>query len=280
MATERETGAAGRLVEELSQGLADVLESMTGERPQIAWKAGQDAVPEGLFWWEQPLTAGKETRLWVGTPEETWREIGSAVLHAAGIEECAAPDARTTYLEVLNQALASLAHNLGARIGREVNCEKGSENRPPNVPLFSMELAIRQASLPPVWIGLAPRLIHLLGEAERAPAVTTLAVSPPGDPGSPGVPYRAKQNPRTLDLLLEVELPVSVSFGRAQLPLKDVLKLSTGSIVELNRSVFDPVDVIVNNCLIARGEVVVIEGNYGVRIQEIISRQDRLRTLK
>jgi flagellar motor switch protein FliN/FliY len=83
-----------------------------------------------------------------------------------------------------------------------------------------------------------------------------------------------------MDLLMEVELPVSVSFGRAELPLKDVLKLTSGSIVELNRSVNEPVEVIVNNCVIARGEVVVVEGNYGVRIGEIISPQERLRTLK
>jgi flagellar motor switch protein FliN/FliY len=78
---------------------------------------------------------------------------------------------------------------------------------------------------------------------------------------------------------LDVELPVSVSFGRAQLALKDVIKLTTGSIIELNRSVSEPVEVIVNNCVIARGEVVVVEGNFGVRIRQVISRQERLRTL-
>jgi flagellar motor switch protein FliN/FliY len=82
-----------------------------------------------------------------------------------------------------------------------------------------------------------------------------------------------------MDLLLEVELPVNVSFGRSQMRLKDLVKLSTGSIVELNRSVSEPVEVIVNNCVIARGEVVVVEGNYGVRIRQIVSRQERLRTL-
>ena len=75
--------------------------------------------------------------------------------------------------------------------------------------------------------------------------------------------------PRTMELLLDVELPVSISFGRTQLPLKEALKLTTGSIVELNRTVTEPVDIIVNNCVIARGDVVVIEGNYGVRIREI-----------
>jgi flagellar motor switch protein FliN/FliY len=79
---------------------------------------------------------------------------------------------------------------------------------------------------------------------------------------------------------MEVDLPISVSFGRAQLALRDVLKLNSGSIVELNRTISDPVEIIVNNCVIARGEVVVVEGNYGVRIQQVISREERLRTLK
>jgi flagellar motor switch protein FliN/FliY len=83
-----------------------------------------------------------------------------------------------------------------------------------------------------------------------------------------------------MDLLLDVELPVSISFGRIQLPMKDVLKLTTGSIVELDRDVGEPVEVLVNRSLIARGEVVVIEGNYGVRIQQIASRQERLRSLR
>jgi flagellar motor switch protein FliN/FliY len=96
---------------------------------------------------------------------------------------------------------------------------------------------------------------------------------------SPSAPAESPTSTSQFDLLLDVELPVSVSFGRALVPLKEVLKLSSGSIVELNRAVTEPVEVIVNNCVIARGEVVVVEGNYGVRIQQIVSRQDRLRTV-
>ena len=88
------------------------------------------------------------------------------------------------------------------------------------------------------------------------------------------------QNSPTFDLLLDVELPVCVSFGGAEMQLKDVLKLTTGSIVELNRTVAEPVELIVNNCVIARGEVVVIDGNFGVRVQHVVSRQDRMRTIK
>ncbi len=84
------------------------------------------------------------------------------------------------------------------------------------------------------------------------------------------------RNLETLDLLLDVELPVSVSFGKAQIALQQVLRWTTGSIVELECAVNEPVDVVVNNCVIARGEVVVVDGNYGVRVQEIVSRAKRM----
>src|SRR5579871_3116015 len=98
-------------------------------------------------------------------------------------------------------------------------------------------------------------------------------------PGNPAEVPPSGDSATTFNVLQGVELPVSVSFGRVQLPLRDVLKLTAGSIVELNHTVEDPVEVIVNNCVVARGEVVVVEGNYGVRIQQIMSRRDRLEKL-
>jgi len=89
-------------------------------------------------------------------------------------------------------------------------------------------------------------------------------------------PESPVKNLDTLDLLLDVELPVSVSFGKAQIPLQQVLKWTPGSIVELECGVNEPVEVVVNNCVIARGEVVVVDGNYGVRVQQIVSRAQRL----
>jgi flagellar motor switch protein FliN/FliY len=84
---------------------------------------------------------------------------------------------------------------------------------------------------------------------------------------------------RNLELLLDVEMPVSVSFGSTRLLLKDVAKLTTGSIIELDRSLSEPIQLVVNNCSIARGDVVVVDGKFGVRIKEIMSRHDRLRSL-
>jgi flagellar motor switch protein FliN/FliY len=79
-----------------------------------------------------------------------------------------------------------------------------------------------------------------------------------------------------LSLLLDVELPLTVSFGHTCLPIRDILRLSSGSVIELDCAVDEPVSVVVNNRVIARGTAVVIDGSYGVRIEEVISRQDRL----
>jgi flagellar motor switch protein FliN/FliY len=80
-------------------------------------------------------------------------------------------------------------------------------------------------------------------------------------------------------MLLDVDLELSVSFGHTTLVLQEVLKLSSGSIVELNRSANDPVELLVNNAVVARGEVVVVDGNYGIRITEVVSARERIRSL-
>ena len=73
------------------------------------------------------------------------------------------------------------------------------------------------------------------------------------------------------DLLAHVHVPVSVSFGGTQIRMKELLNLSTGSVVELDQSLSDSVEIRANNCLIARGEVVAIDGYYGVRVLELVS---------
>jgi flagellar motor switch protein FliN/FliY len=81
---------------------------------------------------------------------------------------------------------------------------------------------------------------------------------------------------RSMDLIKDIPLDVSVELGRVQMLIKDVLELATGSIVELERVAGEPVDLLVNGQLIAKGEVVVIEDNFGIRITEIVSPADRL----
>jgi flagellar motor switch protein FliN/FliY len=87
---------------------------------------------------------------------------------------------------------------------------------------------------------------------------------------------RSSVNDKNLDLLLDVELQVSIRFGRRQMMLKDVLDLSSGAMVELDRRVRDPIELLLGGRVIARGEAVIVDGNYGIRITEIVSPSQRL----
>ena len=80
----------------------------------------------------------------------------------------------------------------------------------------------------------------------------------------------ASRSPRDLRLLADVEVHLSVQLGRVRLPMRELLALDAGSVVELDRSAESPVDVLVNGTLVARGEVVVVEGEFGVRITSIV----------
>jgi len=77
---------------------------------------------------------------------------------------------------------------------------------------------------------------------------------------------------RDLRLLADVQVELAVEIGRVKLPLRELLSLSPGAVLELDRAADAPVDVLVNGCLVARGEVVVIDGEFGVRITAVVER--------
>ena len=79
-------------------------------------------------------------------------------------------------------------------------------------------------------------------------------------------------NGRNLDLLMTVPLKITAELGTCKMLVEDILKLGTGSIVELDRLAGGPVDLLVNDKLVARGEVIAIDENFGVRITELIER--------
>ena len=85
---------------------------------------------------------------------------------------------------------------------------------------------------------------------------------------------------RNLNMLLDIPLQVTVELGRTKRSVKEILELSSGSIIELDKLAGEPVDILVNNRLIAKGEVVVIDENFGVRITDILSQADRLNNLR
>ena len=85
---------------------------------------------------------------------------------------------------------------------------------------------------------------------------------------------------RNLNMLLDIPLQVTVELGRTKRSVKEILELTSGSIIELDKLAGEPVDILVNSRLIAKGEVVVIDENFGVRITDILSKEDRLNNLR
>ena len=244
--------------------IAQALGAIPGPKVEVDCLPIEGALPAGSaedLWWQAEFSMTGGASLYIGSPGKTAEQIGRSALMAANVSEASAEDAKSKYREITGQSLSAIAQGLSRGLNSDVACINGRECQQPME--FSFVVAIKPT----------------IGLEECGPI--RLAVSREFDSlFSSKVKNELRQaQPNTMDLLFDVELPVSVSFGRTQLPLKDVIKLTTGSIVELNRSIMEPVEVIVNNCVIARGEVVVIEGNYGVRIQQIISRQERLRTL-
>ncbi len=83
----------------------------------------------------------------------------------------------------------------------------------------------------------------------------------------------------SIDLLLDVVLNVNVELGRSSMPIKDILALGPGSVVELDKLAGEPVDVFINGTMIARGEVVVVDEKFGVRVAEIVTPAKRIASL-
>lgn len=89
-----------------------------------------------------------------------------------------------------------------------------------------------------------------------------------------------QQETKNLNMLLDIPLQVTVELGRTNRSVRDILELSSGSIIELDKLAGEPVDILVNSQLMAKGEVVVIDENFGVRITDIVSQSDRIKKLK
>ena len=246
------TGVPAQLIGAFSEQAVSILRRRTKTEIEVRSRAalpGELKREADFLDWAQPLNLSPAP-IWTGAPRETWDMIGRA-LGDTTTEEAE----REEWTRFMGEVLTALAQVLAERLGTAVEAGAGSEALPGDADqLWRVDFDLPSSSIC-FFVGLPPALVQ-----------TVEGLSGSGAP---------KLSAASMELLLDVELPLSVSFGRTFLPVRDILRLSTGSVVELNRHVNDYVDVIVNNCVIARGEVVVIEGNYGIRVHEIVSRRER-----
>ena len=124
----------------------------------------------------------------------------------------------------------------------------------------------------------------LFGDADaQAEEPTILAETPKPAPSVfPSFADKGGTNgtPNDIELVLDIPVQLTVELGRTRIPIKNILQLAQGSVVELEALAGEPMDVLVNGCLIAQGEVVVVNDKFGIRLTDIITPSERLRKLK
>ena len=228
----------------------------TGAAVRVELGEGPAATVEGAVWQGQVFergNTGSAGSVWIGTPAETLAAL------TAGSD-----DARESrYRKILRQSFECAARMLSSRGSEPILCDRAIEDSaPPPEDLSQMRagwIAVGERRLPfYVWIEAAQ------ADWLEAPGALVPRVAP------------VTQASHAFDRLADLRLPVSVVLGKSRIPIREVLKLTAGSLVELDHDIGDPVEVVVHNAVVARGEVVSVAGNYGVRIQEVISRGERL----
>ena len=189
-------------------------------------------------------------------------------------EVAVSSDHREASIELLRQIGGVVASGIKGRWG-EVQLRLDAC---PGAPSWSASSTAWLQAAPP---DSAPTLVEMHLSAALVAALRTEkteaakpADSPSPRPGAPqdsppGSATSPEQNQVKLDLLMDVELAVTLRFGSRRMLLREVLDLVPGSVVDLDRQVDEPVDVLLDGRLLARGEVVVLDGNYGLRVTEV-----------
>jgi flagellar motor switch protein FliN len=187
------------------------------------------------------------------------------------------PSRREAYEEFLRQVVGQVATSLKSAAGGDVEIKSAGNSAP----------AWQNPSRAGIRIGgekLAPIRLFVIVTAELAgsfqtPQEVSLPSTPnPGEPSMAQPELSAARN-SNLELLLDVTLDATICFGQNQMLLRDILELHPGAAVTLNRTVDEPVDLLVGGRMVARGEVVIVDGNYGLRITEILSSHQRILSL-
>jgi flagellar motor switch protein FliN/FliY len=125
-----------------------------------------------------------------------------------------------------------------------------------------------------------PLKISLNGETEEEHLSSTESLAPSNVSNNENNMSFSNEELNNISLILDVKLPVRVRIGKKRMLLKDVLNMDIGSVIELNQLANDPLEILVDNHVIAQGEVVIVDGNFGVQITSIGTKRERLNQLK
>jgi len=246
--------------------LITVLESMTGNRPRVESQAlPANEVKEGLAWRGQSLSIQEGPSFWIGAPADSWSDLGRSILAALGVAEATDKDIGSTCRDLMAQTSSIVAGQLASQFSQEI---AGGDSIPDSQPNFegafasswSLDAGPMSIEGTAVWSETFLRRCSGL----MVPQTDAAAASEEATPASSG--ETAQFGGRTVDSLPRLDLKVKFILGRTVLPLRDVFKLNVGSVIELDHSAVEPADVVIHDRVLAHGQVVVVNGNYGLKI--------------
>jgi flagellar motor switch protein FliN len=188
-------------------------------------------------------------------------------------------DQKAGWAELLREVADAAAGKLLAETGKRVKVEKFEESKGES----QVSRAFRLRSGDRAWTLLVRDDVRPVPAAAAAPAKPQAAASAAaGAPVSSPVAAAAGNSDLRpgLELLLDVELEASLRFGSREMPLGEILELGPGDVVQLDRHVADPVDLLVGDKIVARGEVVLVNGNFGLRVTEVAEPRRRLESIR
>jgi flagellar motor switch protein FliN/FliY len=248
----------GPLFEAIAREVAGAVVALVGETTQLV---AQTTVPQPVWTTALRASGARTGTIRVGLTEEDGRRISGLVL---GLDEAtpAADDAvLDTLREIGRQAIGALTQAPEAA-GVVLAVEDVWRAAPESTGTRAWRFTLPGGTDVSIVLGG-----ELADSVDAAPSEDHAADAAP----APGGVH--------LDLLLDLDLPLSVRFGQTQLTVQSLTRLAPGSVIDLHRSLEEPVEVLVSGRVVARGEVVVVDGNYGVRVTEVVSTADRIRSL-
>jgi flagellar motor switch protein FliN/FliY len=244
------SGILGAFSRTLTAGLTD-----TGRKDiRFDWRLtpSPQEHPESWTWWSGGLSTHPGAKFFLGAPQETWEKLGQG-----GAPQASGDNAQENASALISRCFAS---TVSEHFGHRADAQESGMSDGPSAEWTRVYLEIQDSAgqWPPAACVLSPEFEEALQRTGSAPA------APIRSPAS-----AARTNPG--DMLMLVQVPVSVSFGATQIRMQDLLNLTAGSVVELDQALHDNVEVRVNDRVIARGEVVAVDGHYGVRVLELVS---------
>jgi flagellar motor switch protein FliN/FliY len=181
-------------------------------------------------------------------------------------------DQKAGWAELLREVAESAAGELLARTGKTSRVEKLEQTSGESKVSRAFQLKAGERA----WTILVRDEVRAAKVAEKAPAsAPTSSAEEAAAKADAGAVLSAG-----IELLLDVELEVSLRFGSREMPLGELLDLGPGDVVQLDRNVSDPVDLIVGDKIVARGEVVLVNGNFGLKVTEVAAPRKRLESIR